>query len=98
MAAKPFQIGYVGVGLMGLPMVHRLLKLGWNVRAYDIVPQQVAASGVQPADSAAATASDVVLLNLPTQRCRQGRRVRNSRPGAQHAGAAAPGRFLDHSG
>ena len=66
MPAKPFSLGYVGVGLMGRPMVQRLLGLGWKVRAYDIVPQQVAASGAEPVSSAGATAADVVVLNLPT--------------------------------
>ena len=66
MQAKPFSLGYVGVGLMGLPMVQRLLKLGWRVRAYDIVPERVAASGAEVAASPAAAAADVVLLNLPT--------------------------------
>src|SRR5688572_2194620 len=65
---KPFSLGYIGVGLMGLPMVQRLLKHGWRVRAYDIVPDRTLASGAEigssPAD--AARAADVVLLNLPT--------------------------------
>ena len=34
MSAK-MKIGYVGVGLMGLPMAKRLLSLGYPVRAYD---------------------------------------------------------------
>jgi 3-hydroxyisobutyrate dehydrogenase len=66
MQEKPFALGYVGVGLMGQPMVQRLLKLGWRVRAYDIVPGRVAASGAEPAASPSEAASDVVLLNLPT--------------------------------
>jgi 3-hydroxyisobutyrate dehydrogenase len=68
MEAKPFVLGYVGVGLMGLPMVQRLLKLGWRVRAYDIVAAQVDRSGAQRRGSAAEAARDVdvVLLNLPT--------------------------------
>ncbi|HEY1290285.1 MAG TPA: NAD(P)-dependent oxidoreductase [Burkholderiales bacterium] len=68
MEAKPFKLGYVGVGLMGLPMVQRLAGLGWRVRAYDIVPERVAQSGAQACASAAGVASeaDVVLLNLPT--------------------------------
>jgi 3-hydroxyisobutyrate dehydrogenase-like beta-hydroxyacid dehydrogenase len=68
MQAKPFSLGYVGVGLMGLPMVQRLLKLGWRVRAYDIVPERIASSGAQLSSSAADAARgvDVVLLNLPT--------------------------------
>ncbi|MBI1942705.1 MAG: NAD(P)-dependent oxidoreductase [Betaproteobacteria bacterium] len=61
-------IGYVGVGLMGGPMVKRLLSLGYRVRAFDIVAGKVLASGAEPAASAADAASgaDLVLLNLPT--------------------------------
>ena len=68
MEPKPFALGYVGVGLMGLPMVQRLTKLGWRVRAYDLVPQRVAESGALACSSSSETAHgvDVVLLNLPT--------------------------------
>ncbi|HKQ29146.1 MAG TPA: NAD(P)-binding domain-containing protein, partial [Burkholderiales bacterium] len=68
MQVKPFALGYVGVGLMGLPMVRRLVELGWRVRAYDIVPQRIADSAAEKAASAsdAARGADVVLLNLPT--------------------------------
>lgn len=68
MDARPFALGYVGVGLMGLPMVQRLTNLGWRVRAFDIVPERVAQSGAQPCASAgeAAHGVDAVLLNLPT--------------------------------
>ena len=68
MEAKPFTLGYVGVGLMGLPMVQRLTKLGWRVRAYDIVSDRVAESGAHACSSATEAARDVdiVLLNLPT--------------------------------
>jgi 3-hydroxyisobutyrate dehydrogenase-like beta-hydroxyacid dehydrogenase len=68
MDARPFALGYVGVGLMGLPMVQRLTNLGWRVRAYDIVPERIAESGAQAGVSAADAAHgvDVVLLNLPT--------------------------------
>ena len=70
MIAK-LQLGYVGVGLMGLPMVKRLAPLGYAIRAYDIVPAQVeaaAAAGASAARSAAdvVQGSDLVLLNLPT--------------------------------
>lgn len=70
MTAK-LQLGYVGVGLMGLPMVKRLAPLGYAIRAYDIVPAQVgaaAAAGASAARSAAdvVQGSDLVLLNLPT--------------------------------
>ena len=70
MTAKP-SLGYVGVGLMGLPMVKRLRSLGYAVRAYDIVPDRVeaaraagAVAAASPAD--AASGADLVLLNLPT--------------------------------
>ena len=69
----PIRIGYVGVGLMGLPMVRRLVSLGYAVVAYDIVATQVAAARRQPARTAAsvgratrcATPSSSC-LNLPT--------------------------------
>jgi len=71
MAAKPFALGYIGVGLMGGPMSERLLRLGWRVTAYDIAEPRLAAAraaGAAIASSAAEAAhgADVVLLNLPT--------------------------------
>jgi 3-hydroxyisobutyrate dehydrogenase-like beta-hydroxyacid dehydrogenase len=70
MSTKP-RLGYVGVGLMGLPMVKHLLPRGYAVKAYDIVPAQVGAAraaGAQAAGSPAdaATGVEFVLLNLPT--------------------------------
>ena len=64
-------IGYVGVGLMGLPMVKRLAGLGYAVTAYDIVPgrndaaREVGARVVE-SPAAAARGNEIVLLNLPT--------------------------------
>lgn len=67
---KP-SIGYVGVGLMGLPMVKRLIERGYTVKAFDIVKEKAqavvtagASAATSPAD--AARDVDVVLLNLPT--------------------------------
>jgi 3-hydroxyisobutyrate dehydrogenase-like beta-hydroxyacid dehydrogenase len=60
---KP-NIGYVGVGLMGLPMAKRLLSLGYKLRAYDIVPGRLEPAASSPAD--ATRGADFVLLNLPT--------------------------------
>jgi len=71
MSDKRPAIGYVGVGLMGLPMVTRLVSLGYAVRAYDIVAAQndkARAAGASVASSPAdvARGADFVLLNLPT--------------------------------
>jgi 3-hydroxyisobutyrate dehydrogenase len=67
---KP-RIGYVGVGLMGLPMTKRLCSLGYAVRAFDIVPKQLdlareAGASVAGSPADAARGADLVLLNLPT--------------------------------
>jgi 3-hydroxyisobutyrate dehydrogenase len=59
---KPFTLGYVGVGLMGGPMVKRLSGLGWSVKGYDIVPERSTTRSA----AEAAQGADVVLLNLPT--------------------------------
>ena len=62
------KFGYVGVGLMGLPMTKHLLSKGHSVIAYDIVPEKARASGAKVADSPAGVCAgvDAVLLNLPT--------------------------------
>ena len=65
------RIGYVGVGLMGLPMVKRLVGLGYGVTAHDLLPRQNEAActaGARVADSPADAVreADFVLLNLPT--------------------------------
>jgi 3-hydroxyisobutyrate dehydrogenase len=62
------KFGYVGVGLMGLPMTKHLLSKGHSVVAYDIVPEKARASGAKVADSPAGVCAgaDAVLLNLPT--------------------------------
>jgi 3-hydroxyisobutyrate dehydrogenase-like beta-hydroxyacid dehydrogenase len=70
MSGRP-RLGYVGVGLMGLPMTRRLLELGYDVTAYDIAPAQcdaAAALGARVAGSPADVARTVdwMLLNLPT--------------------------------
>jgi 3-hydroxyisobutyrate dehydrogenase-like beta-hydroxyacid dehydrogenase len=65
------KLGYVGVGLMGLPMTKHLLSKGHAVVAYDIVPEKTEAAraaGAKAAESPAAVCAgvDAVLLNLPT--------------------------------
>src|SRR6185436_14236334 len=61
-AMKPFTLGYVGVGLMGGPMVKRLTSLGWSVKGYDIVAER----SMTKSAAEAARGAEVVLLNLPT--------------------------------
>ena len=70
MMDKP-AIGYVGIGLMGLPMTKHLLSRGYTVRAYDIVPAQMdaaktAGAAIAESPAAATEGADFVLLNLPT--------------------------------
>jgi len=65
------RLGYVGVGLMGLPMVKRLVSLKYAVRAHDILPDKTAAAAAAGAAAASSPAdavqgADLVLLNLPT--------------------------------
>jgi 3-hydroxyisobutyrate dehydrogenase-like beta-hydroxyacid dehydrogenase len=65
------RIGYVGVGLMGGPMVKRLAGFGYPVRAYDILPRQNEAArpaGASVAETPADPArdADYDLHNLPT--------------------------------
>src|SRR5438874_2610087 len=65
------RLGYVGIGLMGLPMVKRLLSRGHSVTAYDILPEKTEAAraaGAKAAASPMEVCRDVefVLLNLPT--------------------------------
>jgi 3-hydroxyisobutyrate dehydrogenase len=63
-------IGFIGLGNMGLPMVTNLLKAGYPVLAYDVVPSAVEAAvsrGASEAASAADTArrAEVVITMVP---------------------------------
>lgn len=65
------RIGYVGIGLMGLPMTRRLLERGYAVTVCDIVAARTDAARAAGATVAATPAeavrgADIVLLNLPT--------------------------------
>jgi 3-hydroxyisobutyrate dehydrogenase-like beta-hydroxyacid dehydrogenase len=67
---KP-RIGYIGAGLMGLPMLKRLLSLGYTASAYDIAADRLAAAKAAGAQVAqfpgkVCAHADLVLLNLPT--------------------------------
>lgn len=64
-------VGIVGVGLLGTAVAGVLLKAGYRIVAYDVVPERVAAlraRGGRGADSAAAAASSTgaVFTILPT--------------------------------
>ncbi|HEX9899819.1 MAG TPA: 2-hydroxy-3-oxopropionate reductase [Candidatus Methylomirabilis sp.] len=64
------KIGFVGTGIMGKPMVKNLLKAGYPVLCYDIVPEplkELAAAGAALATSnkEVAEKSEVVVTMLP---------------------------------
>ena len=70
-AGSKGSIGFVGIGMMGLPMASRLLGAGFEVTAYDIRKEavdKIVAKGAKPATSAADVASktDVVFVSMPT--------------------------------
>jgi len=64
------KIGFIGLGIMGLPMAKNLLKAGYSVKGYDIVPERVqalVAAGALAGNSAkdAAEFGQVVITMLP---------------------------------
>jgi len=66
----PEQIGFVGLGIMGRPMVRNLMKAGYSVTVYDIVSEAVeelASEGAIPASSSDEVASktDKIITMLP---------------------------------
>jgi 3-hydroxyisobutyrate dehydrogenase len=70
-AEAAVKIGFIGVGTMGRPMLANLVKKGFVVTAYDIVPaalEAAAAEGAACADSPAeaAAAGDLVITMLPS--------------------------------
>lgn len=65
------KVGFVGVGVMGMPMALNLIAGGHRVRAFDIVPDALAAVGRKGAEMAtspgdAAAGADFVITMLPT--------------------------------
>ena len=64
------KIGFIGLGIMGKPMARNLLKKGYELTVYDIVPESVqalAAAGAKITASCreAALGADVVITMLP---------------------------------
>ena len=68
---EKLRIGYIGIGLMGMPMTLRLLQLGYSVTVFDIASERTdlaCASGAKLAATPAQVVheNDIILLNLPT--------------------------------
>lgn len=63
----PRASGMIGLGNMGGRIARRIRDAGLPVRGFDVSAGQMAASGIDPADSVAALVAevDVVLLSLP---------------------------------
>ncbi|MHC4329469.1 MAG: 2-hydroxy-3-oxopropionate reductase [Planctomycetota bacterium] len=64
------KIGFVGLGIMGNPMAKNLLKAGYTLTVYDIVPEKiddVVAAGAEAGSSSkdVAEKSEVVITMLP---------------------------------
>lgn len=72
MTSARLRLAYIGVGLMGGPMVARLAALGYQLRVFDADASRQAAAVTSGAVGATspkdcATGADFVLLNLPSQ-------------------------------
>jgi len=89
------KIGFIGLGKMGLPMAANLLVAGHEIKAFDILPENVAAAeeaGTAAADSIADAAKsvDVVITMVP-----EGKHVRAVYEGDEGVFANAdPGTLL----
>ena len=63
------EVGFVGLGNMGMPMARRLAAAGYHVRGYDvsaeIMREITGAGGFTPAPGLTGLGTDVVLLSLP---------------------------------
>ena len=64
------KIGFIGLGIMGKPMAKNLLKAGYSLTVYDIVPEAVQAvvdAGAKPGSSSkdVAAKSEVIITMLP---------------------------------
>ena len=64
MTQRP-RIGFVGIGIMGAPMVRRLLAKGWQVSVWNLEPErhaQVPGATVLESPAAVRAASDIVIF------------------------------------
>ena len=69
-ARRMERIGFIGLGIMGRPMAANLVKAGFSVTGFDILPENLRKAekaGVLPAKSVAeAAAAPIVIQMLPT--------------------------------
>ena len=64
------KIGFIGLGVMGRPMAKNLIKAGYELHVYDVVPkgvEELVAAGAiaEESNKAVAQKSDVVITMLP---------------------------------
>jgi 2-hydroxy-3-oxopropionate reductase len=64
------KIGFIGLGIMGKPMARNLLKAGYTLTVYDILPEAVQAvvdAGAKPGSSSkdVAAKSEIIITMLP---------------------------------
>lgn len=64
------KVGFIGLGIMGKPMVRNLLKAGYEVMVYDVMQanvEEAAAAGAVPAESSRAVAEQckTIITMLP---------------------------------
>ena len=63
------KVGFIGLGIMGRPMAHNLIKGGHELYLYDInpVPQELSGAGGKAGDSGSevAKAADVIITMVP---------------------------------
>ena len=62
--SKP-RIGFVGIGIMGAPMVRRLMAQGWSVSVWNLEPEryaEVPGAAVLESPAAVRAASDIVVF------------------------------------
>lgn len=65
MTEEPRRLGFIGTGLMGRPMIHRLLAAGYGVHIWNRTPNKLeplVAAGAQAASSPAEAASNADVL------------------------------------
>jgi 3-hydroxyisobutyrate dehydrogenase len=93
-------VGIIGLGLMGEAFSRRLVRTGYHVVGYDIVPEKVvaaAALGLQACASASevASAADVILMSLTTTAAMEEAVLGND--GISSAGRLQDKLLVDHS-